>query len=42
MVLTGAGDSWSAGMDLQEYFREVDKSPEAVQLKVRRDAPRGL
>ncbi len=38
MVLTGAGDSWSAGMDLQEYFREVDEAPEAVQLKVRRDA----
>jgi hypothetical protein len=34
MVLTGAGDSWSAGMDLQEYFREVDEVPEAVQLKV--------
>ena len=38
VVLTGAGDSWSAGMDLKEYFREVDQSPEIVQEKIRRDA----
>jgi len=38
VVLTGAGDSWSAGMDLREYFREVDASPEHVQRRVRRDA----
>ncbi len=28
-VLTGAGDSWSAGMDLREYFRETDNDPAA-------------
>jgi feruloyl-CoA hydratase/lyase len=38
LVLTGAGDSWTAGMDLKEYFREVDQGPEHVQRRVRRDA----
>jgi len=38
VVLTGAGESWSAGMDLKEYFREVDGAPEIVQEKVRREA----
>ena len=29
IVLTGAGNSWSAVMDLKQYFRETDKDPAA-------------
>jgi trans-feruloyl-CoA hydratase/vanillin synthase len=37
VVLTGAGESWTAGMDLKEYFREVDAGPEILTEKMRRD-----
>jgi len=38
VVLTGAGESWTAGMDLKEYFRETDSAPEVFQERLRRDA----
>jgi trans-feruloyl-CoA hydratase/vanillin synthase len=37
-VLTGAGESFAAGMDLKEYFRETDGEPDTVILNVRRTA----
>jgi trans-feruloyl-CoA hydratase/vanillin synthase len=38
LVLTGAGDSFSAGMDLREFFRELDHLPINAQLQARRSA----
>jgi trans-feruloyl-CoA hydratase/vanillin synthase len=35
-VLTGAGDSFTAGMDLREYFRETDGAPDTALLNLRR------
>ena len=40
LVLTGEGESWTAGMDLKEYFREIDASPDVMQERIRRDASR--
>lgn len=38
LVLTGAGESWSAGMDLQEYFRDVENATDIEKLRTRRES----
>ena len=38
VVLTGSGDSFSAGMDLKEYFRDLDHLPYTRQIQLRRSA----
>ena len=38
VVLTGAGDSFTAGMDLKEYFRETDNATAAAKTRIRRAA----
>jgi len=38
LVLTGAGDSFAAGMDLKEYFRELEGASAIEKMRVRRAA----
>jgi trans-feruloyl-CoA hydratase/vanillin synthase len=38
LVLTGEGESWSAGMDLKEYFRETEAHGLAATRKAQRES----
>jgi feruloyl-CoA hydratase/lyase len=38
LVLTGAGESYSSGMDIKEYFRETDNATAIEVSRVRRDS----
>jgi trans-feruloyl-CoA hydratase/vanillin synthase len=38
LVLTGAGESFAAGMDLKEYFREVEGASPIEKMRIRRAA----
>ncbi len=38
LVLTGAGDSFTAGMDLREYFRSTDKMRHVERVRIYREA----
>src|SRR5215469_16896963 len=35
LVLTGAGDSYSAGMDIKEYFRDLDTATPIELMRAR-------